>query len=107
MWDGAVFAVLSAPFAAGLTALVWQFPIAIAGTSGQSVGAALSATLTMAMFMTLFSVFAGVLAIGAVGAGAGYLTGRRSPGAARIAGVAVGCVSALVVAVADVILTGG
>ncbi len=38
--------------------------------------------------------------------GAGYLMRRRSPAASQIAGIAVGCVAALVVAVADVFLTG-
>ncbi|MBM4605668.1 hypothetical protein GS575_23675 [Rhodococcus hoagii] len=56
-----------------MTALVWQFPVAIAGTAGHSVGAAIGAAVTMVAFMTLFSIFGGVLAIGLVGAGAGYL----------------------------------
>lgn len=103
---GAGCAVLSAPAAAGLIALVWQFPIAIAGTGGRSVRAAYAATLTMIMFMTLFSVFGGALAIGAVGAGAGYLVRERSAVGAAIAGIAVGVLAALIVAVADVYLTG-
>lgn len=107
LWEGACFAVLSAPVAAGLTALVWQFPIAIAGTAGHSVGAAIAASVTMVAFMTLFSIFGGVLAIGLVGAGAGYLVRHLRPRAPQTAGIAVGCASALVVAVADVFLTGG
>jgi len=107
LWEGAASAVLSAPVAAGLTALVWQFPIAIAGTAGHSVGAAIAASVTMVAFMTLFSIFGGVLALGLVGAGAGYLVRHLRPRAPQIAGIAVGCASALVVAVADVFLTGG
>lgn len=103
--EGACSAVLSAPVAAGLTALVWQFPIAVAGTAGHSIGAALSASITMVAFMTLFSIFGGVLAIGIVGAGAGYLARRVGSKAPQIAGIAVGCASAVVVAVADVLLT--
>lgn len=98
--------MLSAPVAAGSTALVWQFPVAIAGTAGHSVGAAIGAAVTMVAFMTLFSIFGGVLAIGLVGAGAGYLVRHFRPGSPQIAGIAVGCASALVVAVADVLLTG-
>lgn len=103
---GAGCAVLSAPAAAGLTALVWQFPIAIAGTGGRSVGAAYAATLTMIMFMTLFSVFGGALAIGVVGAGVGFLARARPTLVAAMAGIAVGVLAALIVAVADVYLTG-
>lgn len=106
LWTGAGVAVFSAPIAAGLTALVWQFPIAVAGTDGRSLGAAFGASFSMVLFMTLFSIFGGVLAIGAVGAGAGYLVRHRPPRAAQIVGVAVGIASAVVVAVADLILTG-
>jgi len=105
LWEGARFAVFSAPVAAGLTALVWQFPIAVAGTDGHSVGAAIGASITMVAFMTLFSIFGGVLAIGSVGAGAGYLVRHLRPRAPQLAGIAVGCASAVVVAVADVFLT--
>ena len=59
----------------------------------------------MVLFMTLFSFFAGMAAIGAVGAGAGYFVRERSAVAAAIAGIAVGVVAALIVAVADVYLT--
>lgn len=105
LWEGACFAVLSAPVAAGLTALVWQFPIVMVGTDGHSVGAAVAASATMVVFMTLFSIFGGVLAVGLVGAGAGYLVRHLRPGAPKIAGIAVGSASALVVAVANAILT--
>lgn len=105
LWEGARFAVCSAPVAAGLTALVWQFPIAVAGTAGHSLGAAVGASITMAAFMTLFSIFGGVLAIGSVGAGAGYLVRHLRPRAPQIDGIAVGCASAVVVAVGDLFLT--
>lgn len=101
---GAGWAVLSAPAAAGLTALVWQFPLVLAGTEG-GFGAVPGAIISMVLFMTLFSFFAGMAAIGAVGAGAGYFVRERSAVAAAISGVAVGVVAALIVAVADVYLT--
>lgn len=100
------FAVATAPMAAGLTALVWQFPIAVAGTGGRSVGAAYAAAITMVAFMTLFSVFAGIVAIGLVGAGVGFLARARPPLVAAFAGIAVGVLAALIVAVTDVYLTG-
>ncbi|GAA1731156.1 hypothetical protein GCM10009832_11330 [Dietzia kunjamensis subsp. schimae] len=102
---GAGWAVLSAPAAAGLTALVWQFPLVLAGTGG-GFEAVPGAIISMALFMTLFSFLAGAAAIGAVGAGAGYLVRERSAVGAAIAGIAVGVLSALIVAVADVYLTG-
>lgn len=103
---GAGCAVLAAPVAAGLTALVWQFPIAVAGTDGRSVGAAFAAVITMVAFMTLFSVFGGIVAIGLVGAGAGFLARARPPHVAALAGIAVGLLAALIVAIADIFLTG-
>lgn len=106
MLIGAGTAVLSAPVAAGLTALVWQFPIAVAGTAGGDPGAALAAILTMTMFMTLFSVGGGAVAVGLVGAVAGFLVRRGAASAAVVAGVAVGILAALVVAVADAYLLG-
>ncbi|MGB3771955.1 MAG: hypothetical protein WBA00_12510 [Rhodococcus sp. (in: high G+C Gram-positive bacteria)] len=101
MKNGAFWALGSAPMAAGLTALVWQFPIAIAGTDGRSIGAALAAILTMLMFMTLFSLLAGAVAIALIGAVAGYAARRRSRRVQIAVGCAVGIGSALVVAVAD------
>ncbi len=98
--------MLSAPVAAGLTALVWQFPIAVAGSGGRSVGAAYAATLTMIAFMTLFSVFGGVLAVGLVGAGAGFVVRGRSAKVEALAGITVGILAALVVAIAGVYLAG-
>ena len=92
-------AVLSAPVAAGMTALIWQFPLVLAGTGGGP-----GAVLSMALFMTMFSVFAGVAAIGAVGAGAGYLVRERSAVVAVLVGIAVGVLAALIVATADVYL---
>lgn len=96
-------AVLSAPVAAGMTALIWQFPLVLAGTGG-GPGAVPGAVLSMALFMTMFSVFAGVAAIGAVGAGAGYLVRKRSAVVAVLVGIAVGVLAALIVATADVYL---
>lgn len=98
-------AVLSAPVAAGVTALIWQFPLVLAGTGG-GPGAVLAAMISMVLFMTMFSVFAGVAAVGAVGAGAGYLARQRSAVGAVLVGVAVGVLAALVVAIADVYLNG-
>ena len=101
---GAGFAALSAPMAAGLVALVWQFPVMVAGTSGGSLGAAFAATLSMVMFMSLFSVFAGGVAVGLVGAGAGFLVKGYSAVEPAIAGIFVGVLAALIVAIADLFL---
>lgn len=98
-------AVLSAPIAAGLTALGWQFPLVLAGTGG-GPEAVPGAIISMVLFMTLFSFLAGAAAIGAVGVGAGYLVRKRTSVDAAIVGIAVGVLAALTVAVADVFLTG-
>lgn len=65
-----------------------------------------SAIISMVLFLTLFSFFAGVAAIGAVGAGAGYLVRERSAVGVAIAGIAVGVLAALIVAVSGICLTG-
>ena len=98
-------AVLSAPVAAGTTALIWQFPLVLAGTGG-GPGAVPGAILSMALFMTLFSFLAGAAAIGAVGAGAGFLVRTHSAVVSALAGVPVGILAALIVAVAGAYLSG-
>lgn len=98
-------AVLSAPAAAGLTALVWQFPLVLAGTGG-GFEAVPGAIISMVLFMTLFSFLAGVAAIGAVGAGAGFLVRTHSAVVSALAGVPVGILAALIVAVAGAYLSG-
>ena len=99
-------ALVSAPVGAGLVALVWQFPVMIAGRSGGDVGAAIAAAITMVMFMTVFSIFAGALGVAAAGAGVGYLVRRRPMWAALIGGVVVGIVAAVTVSGVDAILVG-
>ena len=98
---GAVAAVLTAPMASGLIALAWQFPIVMAGTEGHSLGALLGATISMALFMTLFSFFGGVVAIAALGGAAGYVVRDRPGRVHAIAGVFVGILAALGVAAFD------
>lgn len=105
MGNAAVVAVLAAPVAAGLTALVWQFPIIMAGNSGGDLGSVIGAVFSMIVMMTIFSFFGGTLAIALAGAGAGYLVRRESLRSHVVAGVAVGVVAALVVAVSGAFLT--
>ena len=100
---GAVAAVLSAPVASGLIALAWQFPIVMVGTEGRSLGALLGATLSMAIFMTLFSFFGGVIAIAALGGAAGYVVRDRPGRVHAVDGVLVGVLAAIVVAAFDAI----
>lgn len=91
------FAVVTAPIAAGVMALVWKFPIIMVGISGGTVDDAISAAFSMFVFMTLFSFFIGLFVIGLVGAGAGVLV-RQGPVLDAVAtGVAVGVLAALVV----------
>lgn len=91
------FALVTAPIAAGVMALVWKFPIIMVGISGGTVDDAISAAFSMFVFMTLFSFFIGLFVIGLVGAGAGVLV-RRGPVLDAVAtGVAVGALAALAV----------
>lgn len=91
------FAIVTAPVAAGVMALVWKFPIALAGIGGGSVDSAYAASLSMVAFMTLFSFFLGLLVIGVAGAGAGVFV-RHGPALDAVStGVAVGVLAALAV----------
>lgn len=91
------FAVVTAPFAAGVMALVWKFPLIMVGNSGGTVGDAIAAAFSMFVFMTLFSFFIGIVVIGLAGAGAGILV-RHGPALDAVStGFAVGVLAALVV----------
>lgn len=91
------FAVVTAPIAAGVMALVWKFPIIMVGISGGTANDAISAAFSMFVFMTLFSFFIGIAVIGLAGAGPGVLV-RHGPVLDAVStGVAVGIVAALVV----------
>ncbi|MBB1055682.1 hypothetical protein ABIE38_003520 [Dietzia sp. 2505] len=96
-WISAGFAVVTAPVAAGVMALVWKFPIALVGIGGGDVNSVYAAALTMVAFMTLFSFFIGFFVIGLAGAGAGVLVRHGPTLDAVTTGVAVGVVAALVV----------
>ena len=89
--------VVTAPVAAGAMAWVWKFPIVMVGVSGGTVDDAISAAFSMVVFMTVFSLFIGIVAIGLAGAGVGVLVRRGPVLDAVAAGVAVGVLAALVV----------
>lgn len=85
--------VVTAPVAAGVMAWVWKFPIVMVGVSGGTIDDAISAAFSMVVFMTVFSLFIGIVAIGLAGAGVGVLV-RCGP---VLDAVAVGVLAALVV----------
>lgn len=90
-------AVVTAPIAAGVMALIWKFPLIMVSISGGTVDDAIAAAFSMLVFMTLFSFFVGIAVIGLAGAGAGVLV-RDGPALDAVSnGVGVGILAALVV----------
>jgi len=91
---GATAAVLAAPLAAALTALVWEWPVFMVGTEGGTPRSAFGAAFTAILYL----VAGGVVVLGGLGAGAGYLLRHQAIGAAIAAGTLVALCAAVGVA---------